>query len=325
VSAPATATQQEEGTVQVDRVWEPAAESPRLFRAGFEGRRTFPRALVVAIVVVAAMAFAAVVLVPGTGSPQRASPGPVLGVAKPTAQAASMPGSPTPSGPPPQGSGSPESSGRATLPPTGGSGPGRLETTAERLYVWEDRFGAVRAQVVVTARNTGGAPLLIPTSTASWAVSDQAGDVVARGHFAHAFPRVVAPGGEVYFIDGVSAAFAQAAELAKLDVGIDNEPMDDDGTIVRLETRDLSWMAADNGGLEVSGEVSNASTRTVTDTTVGIVLKDARGQVVAGVYSVDVGELAAGETRRFVTAYPDTRPVDPAVVASADAAASARR
>jgi hypothetical protein len=191
--------------------------------------------------------------------------------------------------------------------------------------VWEDQFGAVRAQVVVTARNTGGAPLLIPTSTASWAVSDQAGDVVARGHFAHAFPRVVAPGGEVYFIDGVSAAFAQAAELAKLDVGIDNEPMDDDGTIVRLETRDLSWMAADNGGLEVSGEVSNASTRTVTDATVGIVLKDARGQVVAGVYSVDVGELAAGETRRFVTAYPDTRPVDPAVVASADAAASARR
>ena len=124
-------------------------------------------------------------------------------------------------------------------------------------------------------------------------------------------------------IDGVSAAFAQPAELAKLDVQISSEPMEDDGTIVALEASDLSWTTADDGGLEVSGEVSNPSTGAVTNGTVGIVLKDARGQIVAGAYSVDLGELAAGETRSFVTAYPGTPPINPADVASAEAAASA--
>jgi hypothetical protein len=326
VSTPAAAVHQERIDA-VDRVAEPASESPRRFPADFGGRRAVARALVAAIAIVAVMAFSAAIMVPGAGGPRRASPGPVLGVANPTANtdADSMGGSSTPSGPPPQQTGSPGSSGSATLPPTGGTGPGRLETTAERLSVWEDKFGQVRAQVVVTARNAGGAPLVVATSAASWSVSDEAGDIIARGRFAHAFPDVVAPGGEVYFIDGVSAAFAQPAELATLEVRIAGEPMDDDGTIVAIETNDLSWTAADDGGLEVSGEVSNPSTATVTDATVGIVLKDARGQVVAGVYSVDLGELAAGETRLFVTAYPGTPPIDPAVVASADAAASARR
>ena len=163
--------------------------------------------------------------------------------------------------------------------------------------MWEDKFGEVRAQVIVTARNAGGAPLVVATSAASWSVSNEAGDVTARGRFMHAFPGVVAPGGDVYFIDGVSAAFAQPADLAKLDVRIPSEPMDDDGTIVRLETSDLSWIDADDGGLGVSGEVSNAFDGTVTGATVGIVLKDARGQVLAGAYSVDLGELAPGETR----------------------------
>ena len=101
--------------------------------------------------------------------------------------------------------------------------------------------------------------------------------------------------------------------------------MDDEGTIVRLETSELSWTAADDGGLEVTGEVSNASTETVTDAAVGIVLKDDRDQVLAGAYSVNVGVLAPGETRPFVTAYPGTPHIDPAVVASAEAAASARQ
>ena len=148
--------------------------------------------------------------------------------------------------------------------------------------MWEDEFGEIRVQVIVTARNAGGAPLVVATSAASWSVSDEAGDITARGRFTHAFPGVVAPGEEVYFIDGVSAAFAQPAELAELEVRILGEPMDDDGTIVRLETSELSWKAADDGGLEVSGEVSNPSTGTVTGATVGIVLKDARDQVIAG-------------------------------------------
>jgi len=46
-----------------------------------------------------------------------------------------------------------------TLPPTGAGQPGRLEMATQRLAVWEDRFGAVRAEVVVTVRNTGGSPI----------------------------------------------------------------------------------------------------------------------------------------------------------------------
>ena len=42
------------------------------------------RTLVAAVAIVAAIAFSAAVMVPGPGSPQRASPGPVLGIANPT-------------------------------------------------------------------------------------------------------------------------------------------------------------------------------------------------------------------------------------------------
>ena len=304
----------EERIEPVTRVAEPAAKSARRFPVDFGGHRAVAGALAAAVAIVAVMAFSAAVMVPGPGSPQRASPGPVLGVANPTgsADADSTP----------QRIGAPESSGSATLPPTGGTGPGRLETTAERLSVWEDKFGEVRVQVIVTARNAGGAPLVVATSAASWSILDEAGDVTARGRFTHAFPGVVAPGGEVYFIDGVSAAFAQPADLAELNVLIPSEAMVDDGTIVRLETSEVSWMAGDDGGLEVSGEVSNASTETVTGATVGIVLKDDRDRVLAGAYSVNVGDLAPGETLPFVTAYPGTPQIDPAVVASAAAAAS---
>jgi hypothetical protein len=327
VSAPAGA-HQEERIEPVSRVAEAATGLRRRISADFWGRETVAPSLMAVIAIVAALTLpAAVIIVLSFGSPLPDSPGPVLGIANPiaSADAESTPGSSTPSGSPPRETGSPGSSGSATLPPTGGTGPGRLETTAQRLSVWKDKFGQVRAQVIVMARNAGGTPLVVATSAASWSVSDGAGDVTARGRFTHAFPGVVAPGGVVFFIDGVSAAFAEPAELAKLDVVMANEPMDEDGTLVPLETNDLSWTIADGGGLEVSGNVSNTSTGTVTDATVGIVVKDARGQVVAGVYSVDLGDLAAGESRPFTTAYPGTPPIDPAIVAGAEAAASGRR
>ena len=236
VAVSAAIVHPEERIDPVTRVAEPAAKSARRFPVDFGGHRAVAGALAAAVAIVAVMAFSAAVMVPGPGSPQRASPGPVLGVANPTgsADADSTP----------QRIGAPESSGSATLPPTGGTGPGRLETTAERLSVWEDKFGEVRVQVIVTARNAGGAPLVVATSAASWSILDEAGDVTARGRFTHAFPGVVAPGGEVYFIDGVSAAFAQPADLAELNVLIPSEAMVDDGTIVRLETSEVSWMAA---------------------------------------------------------------------------------
>ena len=129
------------------------------------------------IMMAIAIAFLAALMIPGSGSQQRASPGPVLGVANPTAiaDADSMPAVTTPSGPHSE-AGRPIRPQRATLPPTGATGPGRLETTAERLSVWEDKFGEVRVQVIVTARNAGAAPLVVATSSASWSVSDEAGD-----------------------------------------------------------------------------------------------------------------------------------------------------
>ena len=75
----------------------------------------------------------------------------------------------------------PEPSASPTLPQSGESDPGRLGTTAERLNVWQDAFGAVRAEIVVTVRNNGGSPVAVRISSARWAVRDDDGRTVAQG------------------------------------------------------------------------------------------------------------------------------------------------
>jgi hypothetical protein len=230
----------------------------------------------------------------------------------------------TPS-PNPASDASPQATGTAderTLPPTGPREPGRLENADQRLAVWEDSFGAVRAEVVVTVRNTGGSPLRIALSTARWTVTDEEGGAVASGRFAHAFPPVVEPGAEAYLIDGVSAAFAEAGELAKLEVEVEAESEDDDDRPVALTVADVDWTTTDDGGVVVSGRVENPSTDAITDAKAAVVLRNDRDEILAAVYDVAVGPMAAGESRTFDTAYPGTPPVDADDVATVVAIAT---
>ena len=210
-----------------------------------------------------AAAFALVLLVLGMQPAQRSvsTPDVIGGVPSvaPTSGRAATPKGPIaaqPSAVPPEPSASP------TLPHSGEGEPGRLDTTAERLNVWEDAFGAVRAEVIVTVRNSGGSPVAVKTSSARWTVSDDGGRTVASGRFSHAFPPVVRPGSEAYLIDGVSSAFAEPDELAHLEVEIDDRPVEEMDETVSLELSEFSWDRADNGGIQVICRVTNPSDKT---------------------------------------------------------------
>jgi hypothetical protein len=207
------------------------------------------------------------------------------------------------------------------LPQSGEGEPGRLETTAERLNVWEDAFGAVRAEIVVIVRNSGGSPVAVRMSSARWTVSDEGGRTVASGRFSHAFPPVVQPGAEAYLIDGVSSTFAEPAELTHLEVDIDDRPVVYEDETLLLELSEISWDRADGGGVQVTCRVTNPSDQAAVDTHGAVVLSGERGEILAAVYDVAIGTLGPGESRQLDTAYPGTPPVEPQDVTTVDGVA----
>jgi hypothetical protein len=278
--------------------------------------------LPVAIAAAATAAFALFLVLPGLQPAHRsvATPdviGAVPSVAPTSGGAATLKGpiAAAPSAVPSNPSVSP------TLPQSGEGEPGRLDTTAERLNVWEDAFGAVRAEIVVTVRNSGGSPVAVRISSARWAVRDNAGRTVASGRFSHAFPPVVQPGANAYLIDGVSSAFAEPDELAHLDVEIDDRPVDEIDETVSLELSELSWDRADDGGIQVICRVTNPSDQALADTHAAVVLSGERGEILAAVYDVAIGALGPGESRQLDTAYPGTPPVEPQDVTTVDGVA----
>jgi hypothetical protein len=281
---------------------------------------------VAALVAATALVFGVIVVLPATPPPaQSTNRGSDVVAVAPTV-IASADAVPSESGSiegraSPQASQPPE---LRTLPPSRGGEPGRLETTGERLMVWEDAFGAVRAEVVVTVRNAGGSPIEVDLSGAAWTVSDDAGEHVASGRFVHAFPPVVEAGEVAYLIDGVSAAFAEPDELARLDVEIVGKPASEDAIMHPLAVDIVEWTPSDDGGLSVSGRIENQSTAAVSGAYVCVVLKDDREEVLAAVYDVAVGPLDAGESRTFDTGYPGTPHVESSDVAFAEAVAIGR-
>ena len=280
------------------------------------------RAAAVAAIGLVGLALIGVV---GLGRPVApSSPGTVAGVPpRNSASPATRPerGVPAPAGTASVGR-SPGSSAAATLPPSAQTGPGHLEMTTQRLRVWHDRFGEVRAQVLAIARNAGGSPVRVRTGDSTWTVRNETSGVVASGRFAHAFPPVVLPGGTLYLIDGISATLADPDELDALEVEISGDPQERDADHVTLGIAALSWRGVEDGGLEVSGTITNATNASVRESTVGIVLRDAAGELLGGVYDIALGPLDAGESRVFVTDYPATPPIVVADVASAEAAAA---
>jgi hypothetical protein len=276
---------------------------------------------VTAVVAATVLVFAVLSMLPATPPPaQSTSRGSDVVAVAPTASSSAT-AIPSESGSF-EGRASPQASeplDMRTLPPSGGGEPGRLETTGEQLMVWEDEYGAVRAEVVVTLRNAGGSPIEVDLSGATWTVSDDAGERVASGRFAHAFPPVLEAGGVAYLIDGVSAAFAEPDELARLDVDIEGEPAKEDALVHPLAVDDVKWTSSDDEGVVVSGRIENQSTAAVSEAYVCVVLKGDRQDILAAVYDVAVGPLDAGEARTFDTAYPGTPHVEPRDVATAEA------
>jgi hypothetical protein len=206
-----------------------------------------------------------------------------------------------------------------------GDGPPSIRIMDEQLVVSEDAIGEVHVQVIATAHNGSGAPIAVAAPASTWAVIDQAGDEVARGRFAHAFPPVVPPDGMVLLVEDLMTSFERPEELAELKVELAVEPAGRPDEVVPLEVSDVSWSRSPEAGLAVHARVSNVSAVDVSRATVGVVLRDATGEILCGVYDVAVGKIEAGASRSVVTAYPGTSPIDPELVASAEGAAAGER
>ena len=203
---------------------------------------------------------------------------------------------------------------------------GPMQLTDRTLHTWVDQFGEVRAQILATAWNGGDTPVWMPGARSTWRIRDRAGQIVASGRFAHAFPEVVAPGEHVLFIETLSATLAERSELSDLEIETDARPIDESAKpIVLLTVTDLTWGQAEDGGLLVRGRVSNETGLTVADVRVGVVLRDRAGSALGGLYDASIGTMTAGSVREFVSDYPGTPPVEPADVATAEAVAAGTR
>ncbi len=271
---------------------------------------------------------AVLVLVPPGRTPS-VPPVPTGGVAGAVAERSAAASLAPPSEPssPPHASAAPHASAPhlETAPPSRGPDAPPLEAVDQELRAWKDAFGEVHAQVVVTARNRGAAPIVIDPSGASWRVLDETGQVVASGRFPHAFPSVLPPGAEAFLIDGLSATFAGLDELAVLDVELGAAAVDTDapgaGTVPLAVDR-LAWEPSPTGGIEVTGRVVNTSGMPVHEASVGVVLRDAEGNMLGGAYDVALGPLGPGAAAAFSTDYPGLPPIDRDDVAEAAGAAS---
>jgi hypothetical protein len=176
---------------------------------------TFRRPIVAAAVVAQTVAVLLVAMSAGGLLPAASPPADFAAVAPPTTTPLEAPAAAA------------EDTAAAPLPPasnrerpasTVATHEAALETTAEQLVVTEDPLGVVRLQVIATARNRSGAPIVVAASDSAWAVIDELGAEVARGRFEHAFPPVVPPGGMVLYVEDLTTSFARPAELSSVHV-----------------------------------------------------------------------------------------------------------
>jgi hypothetical protein len=294
----------------------PTAGAETSERSASSGRRR-------AAAVVGALGLVSVLAVVATtwGQPARPLAG-VAGVTSPPSAVASV--APEPSLPPVVASASPAPpTPSPSRPARPGSG---LTVTATVLHPWVDPFDEVRAQILVEVTNQAdAAAYLVPGETA-YRVTSPGGETVAGSRFAHVFPPLVPPGGRAWLIDTISATFVDPADLRALDVTVEERPPEDgdEDRAAGLVVQGVEWRASATGGLEASGVVANTGSTTVGRIAIAVILLGQNGQMLAGVYDVDdARDLAPGETASFTTDYPGTAPLDPTIVAGAEAVAVA--
>jgi hypothetical protein len=192
--------------------------------------------------------------------------------------------------------------------------PPRVELVDAVVTSWIDDLGEVRAHVVATVENRGGAAARLPGSESSFTIRDGEGASVAGGLFGHAFPPVVEPGERAYLIDTLSATFADPEEVVDVEVEVVFESTTD--TIRDIEVANVTWDSGPDG-LVVTGDVENGGEDEIGSAAVAVVLQDARSRVLGAVYDVtDVAALEPGASVRFSTAYPGLPPIEPGQIAA---------
>jgi hypothetical protein len=177
---------------------------------------------------------------------------------------------------------------------------------------WTDSVGELRAQVIAGVTNEGGAAGYLPAAATTWEVRSPDGFAVARGRFAHVFPRLVEPGATAWLVDALSATFAQPSELTTVSVTLDERPASavDAGEAESITVADVDWHLDAEGRLSVSGTVANGGSVPVARWSAGVILVDADGRPLAAAYEIGAeGPLDPGATASFSTAYPGSGPV----------------
>jgi hypothetical protein len=171
--------------------------------------------------------------------------------------------------------------------------------------------------VLVSLRNDSSSTLRFVPSGSRYRILDVRGREVASGVFTYAIPESVAPGANAYLVETVSALFASAADVERVQVEPVTRPTD--VAAPRLDVRGLTWRRTADGGLEASGIVSNDSAAAVETGFVCVLFFDANAELIGAVYDLtDVQDLAPGRSATFSTAYPGTPPLAPASVARAE-------
>jgi hypothetical protein len=182
---------------------------------------------------------------------------------------------------------------------------------------WRDEFGSVFAHVMVEARNEGAGPVTVRGGDATYVVHDRAGNQLHRGAFVYALPAIVEPDATAWFVDTIRLDFASSTELGWVDAEVTPAHAGEtDPSAPELTVSGVEWQRAGRG-IEVAGRVVNDSDATVRSAVVAVVLLDRASEPLAVLYdATDVADLAPGDAAEFVTAHPETPPLDPASIGS---------
>jgi hypothetical protein len=142
------------------------------------------------------------------------------------------------------------------------------------------------------------------------------GDVLHTGDFTYSFPQVLGPGETGYLVDGGTFdPGTKLKDVGRLDPAV---YYTDVGSVPgALDVSKVNVSRVPYGdGLQVSGVVTNPGSRVASEATVGVIVFDAGGNIIGGLYENTHGQLDQGQSKGFKTSYPGTPPLSPSKVGS---------
>jgi hypothetical protein len=248
----------------------------------------------------------------GAAAPTRS-----VAAAVPSAGASAAPSAAATLPPAPSATGAPSPSARPSAAP---SGEAEVEVSQAVAVSWTGD-GATRGHVVAGVTNEGDTAVALDRAGTPYEVRDEGGDVVTSGRFTYPMPSTIAPGETAWFVDTMAAIFVEPEGDWSLTLEPQFAPAA--AAAPRYAVTDVDWNVSPDGKLVATGQVTNDTTAAGTQAIVTVILLDARGRPLAGLYDLtDAASLAVGESRAFETDYPGAPPVDPELVADVVAFAS---